>query len=88
MENKESNMFGFALFNKEFKHTFIQCKDKCETISIKTSNGKMITISIMYNACADIKYHNGKEDFETIGFHGGDTPIPSTAVTLQTIKLK
>tara|TARA_B100000768_G_scaffold88223_1_gene82831 strand:+ start:50 stop:535 length:486 start_codon:yes stop_codon:yes gene_type:complete len=78
---------GFAVFNAEFNHTYIQCKEAKETISIKTSNGKLITLSVMYNQCIDLKYHNGKDDFKIVGFHGGKTPVPHTDVTLQTILL-
>jgi|TARA_R110000744_G_scaffold5910_1_gene20860 hypothetical protein len=82
-----SEVKGFAVFNAQFKHTYIDCKDSKETISVRTSNGKLITFSIMYNNCIDVKYHNGKEDFTIIGFHEGKTPIPNTKVTLQTILL-
>ena len=78
---------GFAVFNAQFKHTYIECKDKTETISVRTSNGKLITFSVMFNQCVDIKYHNGKDDFTIIGFDGGQTPVPHTQVTLQTILL-
>jgi hypothetical protein len=76
---------GFAVFNAQFKHTFIECEQDKETISIKTSNGKLITFSVMYNQCIDVKYHNGHDDFKIIGFHEGNTPVPHTKVTLQTI---
>lgn len=78
---------GFAVFNAQFKHTYIECKEEKETISIKTSNGKLLTFSVMYNQCVDVKYHNGQDDFKIIGFHGGQTPVPHTDVTLQTILL-
>lgn len=78
---------GFAVFNAQFKHTYIECKEEKETISIRTSNGKLITFSVMYNQCVDVKYHNGKDDFKIIGFHGGQTPVPHTDVTLQTVLL-
>jgi hypothetical protein len=78
---------GFAVFNAQFNHTYIECKEDNETISIRTSNGKLITFSIMYNTCVDVKYHNGMDDFKIIGFHEGQTPVPTTQVTLQTILL-
>ena len=78
---------GFAVFNAQFKHTYIECTDKSETISLKTSTGKLITFSVMFNQCVDVKYHNGKDDFTIIGFHEGQTPVPHTDVTLQTILL-
>ena len=78
---------GFAVFNAQFKHTYIDCKEDKETISIRTSNGKLITFSVMFNQCVDVKYHNGKDDFKIMGFHGGQTPVPHTDVTLQTILL-
>ncbi|QDP56099.1 MAG: hypothetical protein GOVbin3205_42 [Prokaryotic dsDNA virus sp.] len=78
---------GFAVFNAQFNHTYIECKNSNETISIKTSNGKLITFSVMYNQCVDVKYHNGKDDFKIIGFHFGQTPVPHTDVTLQTVLL-
>ena len=82
-----SEVKGFAVFNAQFKHTYIECKDSKETISVRTSNGKLITFSIIYNQCVDVKYHNGKDDFTIIGFHEGQTPIPPNKVTLQTILL-
>ena len=82
-----SEVKGFAVFNAQFKHTYIDCKDSKETISVRTSNGKLITFSIMYNQCVDVKYHNEKDDFTIIGFHEGQTPVPHTQVTLQTILL-
>ena len=78
---------GFAVFNAQFKHTYIECTESAETISLKTSTGKLITFSVMFNQCVDVKYHNGKDDFKIIGFHFGQTPVPHTDVTLQTILL-
>ena len=90
---------GFATFNKEFPHQFIQCEDSNETISIRTKNGKRITISVMEMAnCVDIAYHdsliepisNGSKDipqFEMIGFNCGSTPIQRTPITIATIML-
>ena len=91
---------GFASFNSCYKHTFVECEDSNQTISIKTKNGKRITVSVMEGAdCVDIAYHdsslekenNGSKDiakFEIIGFDLGKTPIPRTQVTLATIMLK
>lgn len=79
---------GFAVFNAQYKHTYIECTDKSETISIKTSNGELITFSVLLNTCVDVKYHNGKDDFTIIGFHGGQTPVPHTPVTLHTVLLE
>ena len=91
---------GFASFNSCYKHTFVECEDSNQTISIKTKSGKRITVSVMEGAdCVDIAYHdsslekenNGSKDiakFEIIGFDLGKTPIPRTQVTLATIMLK
>ena len=79
---------GFASFNAQHKHTYIECTDKSETISVKTSSGELITFSILFNTCVDVKYHNGEDDFTIIGFHGGQTPVPHTKVTLQTVLLE
>jgi hypothetical protein len=91
---------GFAVFNRDFPHQFIQCENSNETISIRTKKGKRITISVIEMAdCADIAFHdsalekenNGSKDvakFEIIGFDLGKTPIPRTQVTLATIMLK
>ena len=91
---------GFASFNSSYKHTFVECEDSNQTISIKTKEGKRITVSVMEGAgCVDIAYHdsplekenNGNKDiakFEIIGFDLGKTPIPRTEVTLATIMLK
>jgi hypothetical protein len=87
---------GFAIFNREFPHQFVQCEEANETISIKTKSGKRITLSVMENAnCVDIAYHDApieaNEDipqFEIIGFNGGKTPVKRTPVTLATIMLK
>jgi hypothetical protein len=91
---------GFASFNSSYKHTFVECEDSNQTISIKTKEGKRITVSVMEGAgCVDIAYHdsplekenNGNKDvakFEIIGFDLGKTPIPRTQVTLATIMLK
>lgn len=88
---------GFKVFNGEFKHQFIQCTDDNETISIRTSAGKNITISVMEkHGCVDIKYFdspqpkvlngiNEVEKFKVLGFDLGKTPIPKTDVTLFTI---
>lgn len=78
---------GFAVFNAQFKHTFIECTAGSQTISVKTTNGELITFSILHNTCVDIKYHNGKDDFTIIGFHKGQTPVPHTPVTLHTVLL-
>ena len=91
---------GFASFNSSYKHTFVECEDSNQTISIKTKEGKRITVSVMEGAgCVDIAYHdsilekenNGNKDvpkFEIIGFDLGKTPVPRTQVTLATIMLK
>lgn len=91
---------GFASFNSSYKHTFVECEDSNQTISIKTKDGKRITVSVMEGAgCVDIAYHdsplekenNGNKDiakFEIIGFDLGKTPIPRTQVTLATILLR
>jgi hypothetical protein len=91
---------GFASFNSSYKHTFVECEDSNQTISIKTKEGKRITVSVMEGAgCVDIAYHdsplekenNGNKDvpkFEIIGFDLGKTPIPRTQVTLATILLR
>lgn len=91
---------GFAVFNRDFPHQFIQCENSNETISIRTKKGKRITISVIEMAdCADIAFHdsalekenNGSKDvakFEIIGFDLGKTPVPRTQVTLATIMLK
>lgn len=90
---------GFAIFNREFPHQFIQCENANETISIRTKNGKRITISVIEMAnCVDIAYHdspmepisNGNKDipqFEMIGFNCGSTPIQRTPITIATIML-
>ena len=91
---------GFASFNSCYKHTFVECKDANETISIKTKEGKRITLCVMEGAgCVDIAYHdsplekenNGNKDvpkFEIIGFNVGSTPVPRAEVTLATILLR
>ena len=91
---------GFAIFNREFPHQFIQCENENETISIRTKKGKRITISAIEMAnCADIAFHdseiepinNGNKDipqFEIIGFNCGSTPVNRTPVTLATIMLR
>jgi hypothetical protein len=91
---------GFAVFNREFPHQFIQCENANETISIRTKKGKRITISVIEMAdCADIAFHdstlepisNGNKDipqFEMIGFNCGSTPIQRTPITIATIMLK
>jgi hypothetical protein len=91
---------GFAIFNREFAHQFVQCEEANETISIRTKGGKRITISVIEMAnCADIAFHdspiepmnNGSKDvpqFEIIGFNCGATPIPRTPVTIATIMFK
>jgi len=91
---------GFAIFNKEFPHQFVQCENANETISIRTKKGKRITISVIEMAdCVDVALHdspiepvnNGSRDvpqFEIIGFNCGGTPVKRTAVTLATIMLK
>jgi hypothetical protein len=90
---------GFKMFNKEFEHQFVLCRDENETISILTKGGKRITVSVMERAgCVDIKYHdaplpkvnNGNSDleqFKIMGFHMGQTPVPSVDLTLMTILL-
>jgi hypothetical protein len=91
---------GFASFNSCYKHTFVECEDSNQTISIKTKEGKRITVSVMEGAsCVDIAYHdsplekenNGNKDvpkFEIIGFGLGSTPVPRAEVTLATILLR
>jgi len=91
---------GFASFNSSYKHTFVECEDSNQTISIKTKEGKRITVSVMEGAgCVDIAYHdsplekenNGSKDipkFEIIGFNVGSTPVPRAEVTLATILLR
>lgn len=76
---------GFKVFNGEFKHQFIQCTDDNETISIRTSAGRLITICIMekFGQCADVKYHD-KEKFSAIRFDGGAS-AKSNEMTLLTI---
>ena len=82
---------GFATFcNNGNKHQFIQCTEGVETISILTKGGKKITVCVMedYGKCVDIKFHNEEEDrFSLIGFDAGQTPVPSTKLTLATILL-
>lgn len=79
----------FAVFqNGANKHQFVQCTENVETISIRTLGGKKITVCVMDRAkCVDVKYHTDKESFKIMGFNEGDTPIPSTEVTLTTILL-
>ena len=80
---------GFATFsNGGNKHQFIECTDGVETISIKTKNGKQLTICVMedYGNCIDIKLHE-QDKFKIIGFDEGRTPVPHTDVTLTTILL-
>jgi hypothetical protein len=80
---------GFATFsNQGNKHQFIECTDGVETISIKTKNGKQLTICVMedYGKCIDIKLHE-QDKFKIIGFDEGGTPVPRTDVTLTTILL-
>jgi hypothetical protein len=80
---------GFATFsNGGNKHKFIECTDGVETISIKTKNGKQLTICVMedYGNCIDIKLHE-QDKFNIIGFDKGRTPVPNTEVTLTTILL-
>lgn len=91
---------GFATFNSNFTHQFVQCENENETISIKTKGGKRITVSVIEGAnCIDIVSHdspiepinNGSKDipqFEIIGFNCGGTPVKRTPVTLTTIMLK
>ena len=50
---------GFAIFNREFAHQFVQCEEANETISIRTKGGKRITISVIEMAnCVDIVSHD------------------------------
>lgn len=88
---------GFASFNSCYKHQFVELKEENETISIKTANGELITISVMEKSgCVDIKYHTSDQDkndndnsmFTIIGFDGGKTPVPHTDLSLITILLK
>ena len=90
---------GFAIFNREFAHQFVQCEEANETISIRTKKGKRITISVIEMAnCVDVAYHdstiepinNGSKNipqFDIIGFNCGATPVNRTPVTIATIML-
>ncbi|MDG1950108.1 MAG: hypothetical protein P8J32_04830 [bacterium] len=88
---------GFATFNS-CPHKFVELQAQKETISIRTKGGKLITVAVIEDAgCVDVQLHNsGLEpvdngrpvpQFEIIGFNCGGTPVPTTPVTLATIKL-
>ena len=86
---------GFSTFNT-CKHTFVECTEDMQTVSIKTKGGKRISVAVLEKAgCVDIHYgdsslekgENGSEQFEIIGFNGGGTPVKKTPVTLTTIML-
>jgi len=79
----------FAVFqNGANKHQFVQCTENVETISIRTRDGKKITVCVMDRAkCVDVKYHTDKKSFKVMAFNEGGTPIPTEEVTLTTILL-
>lgn len=79
----------FAVFqNGSNKHQFVQCTENVETISIRTRDGKKITVCVMDKAkCVDVKYHTDKESFKVMAFNEGGTVIPTEEVTLTTILL-
>lgn len=83
-----SEVMNYKTFNCEFKHQFIECTSDRETISVRTKEGKYITLSVMEGRvqCVDIKLH-GEDKFKIIGFDEGKTPVPTTEVTLTTILL-
>ena len=79
----------FAVFqNGANKHQFVQCTENVETISIRTRDGKKITVCVMDKAkCVDVKYHTDKKSFKIIGFNEVGPAIPTEEVTLTTILL-
>ena len=79
----------FAVFqNGANKHQFVQCTENVETISIRTRDGKKITVCVMDKAkCVDVKYHTDKKSFKIMGFNEVGPAIPTEEVTLTTILL-
>jgi hypothetical protein len=89
---------GFATFNSN-PHQFVQLSNAKETVSIRTKDGKLITVAVLEGAgCADISLHNsGLEPmsngsrpvpvFELTGLDCGGTPVPKAKMTIGVLHL-
>ena len=81
---------GMAVYNRA-RHTCVEFGDKIETVSIRTRDGKLITVASVHGL-VEVVYHNsggtvinGNEDiipsFDVIGPMLGADAIPRTTVT-------